>query len=162
VNLVCSTSPGFLIEIESQYHFSPQLPIVIPARANRFANRPKRLPGCKPWRARPGHQGKPCRFAFNLVPVGAQASNHASGQRTNNPLHPNPRPRSRLKSRTIARLESGGAGAHLAARFFPIIHRTPPYFFRHKRPYFAGTRRTSPDAIRSPVVRVFTPLGSRA
>ena len=72
-----------------------------------------------------------------------------------------PRPRSRLKTRTIARLESGGAGAHLAARFFPIIHRTPPYFFRLKRPYLAGTRRTSPDAVRSLEVRVFTPYGSR-
>ena len=84
-----------------------------------------------PWFANPAtrHQGNRCRFACLNVPVGLQASKHACRQRTNNPLRAILTCVTRLKRRTSCPSGSGGAGVRHVARFFPIIHSTPPAIF---------------------------------
>ena len=63
---------------------------------------------------------------LNTEKLGSHNSDYVQSSQNSNP-------RSRLKTRTphASRHASrqAGAGAHLAARFFPIIHHTPPKFF---------------------------------
>ncbi len=98
-------------------------------RANRAPQAPQPCPVCSGSRTMPRRLGNRCRFAFILVPVGLQASNHAWKQRTGKPLRLVHAHVSRLKTRTPHASRHGGAGVHMAARFFPIINHTPPKFF---------------------------------
>ena len=128
--MVCSPSRAFGgCDWQGVIHFFPLPANDILPRANLAPQAPQPCPVCSGSRTMPRRLGNRCRFAFILVPVGLQASNHAWKQRTGKPLRLVHAHVSRLKTRTPHASRHGGAGVGLAARFFPIINKTPHAIF---------------------------------
>ena len=134
MDLVCSRSRGFLIEIESQYHFTLLPPIGKPARTRTGSDCPASLPRLPRFANLAPPPGQPLPGCVQSR-SGWRASEQTCMTTTeSNSVAPNPHPRFALKNpHDHATGKRGGGGAPSRA-LFSYNSSHPPLFFWAKAP----------------------------